>query len=136
MCRWLWAARGRWSGRSPESAGGVGLGGGGEGDGVAGGFELVDVVVDAPSRVVAAGVEVGAEVVVGLAGGGHVPGGGEDGVGDGDGGLVRSSPAGDTAVAGGKERVFGSCRGAGCFDQSFAEVSAAVPGSCRSAFPG
>ncbi len=45
-----------------------GSGGGGEGDVVAGGFELADVMVDSPGGISALVVEVVAEVVVGLAG--------------------------------------------------------------------
>jgi len=50
---------------------------------VAEGFEPGDEPVGFPGRVGAGGVEVGAEVGAGLAGGQHVPGDHGEGVGDG-----------------------------------------------------
>lgn len=104
----MWLGSGRWS----------------DGDGVAGGFELADVVIHTAGGVLASGVEVLSEIDVGLAGGGHVPGRDQDGVGYGDGGLVRSAPAGDTPVSGREEGALGSRRCPGGFDEGLSEVPA------------
>jgi hypothetical protein len=61
------------------------LGGGGEGDVVAEGLEVLDVVAGGAVAVDLPGVPVGAEVGVAGAGvGEEVPDDGEDGAGDGD----------------------------------------------------
>ena len=79
---------------------GFGLGGGFEGDSVAHGGELGDVVAHPAFEVDAAGVVVGSEVVE--AGGGvgqEVPDDDENGAGDRDQGLELAAALDDAAVA-------------------------------------
>jgi hypothetical protein len=72
----------------------VGSGAGLEGDGVAEGFELADVVVLAPFGVDAVGVEPGAEVVEsGVWVRQQVPGDHEDGAAGGDDGAFGAAAA-------------------------------------------
>src|ERR1035441_2627662 len=47
----------------------------------------------------------------------EVPGDVQDGVGDGDGGLVGPSPSGESGVLGGEVGAFGPRRAPGCFDE-------------------
>src|SRR6266571_2959100 len=77
-----------------------GLGGGGEGDGVAEGLELVDEVAGSAGLVDAGGVVVGAEVVEPGGGvGEQVPDDDEDGAGDGDEGFEFAAAFDQTPVA-------------------------------------
>jgi hypothetical protein len=65
------------------------LGGGGDGDGVAEGLELVDEAADPAAFVDAGGVVVGAEVAVaGVRVGQQMPDDHQDGAGDGDEGFL------------------------------------------------
>src|SRR6266568_9368896 len=73
----------RWSAAEPGSQK-RGSRGGCEGDFVAEGFESGDEPLGFLRRVGAGGVEVGAEVGIGLAGGQHVPDDHDQGAGDGD----------------------------------------------------
>src|SRR5215469_450801 len=101
----------------------VGLGGLGDGDGVAEGFELADVVAGLAALVGSGLVVAGSELVV--AGGGvaeQVPDDGQDGAGDGDLGAGGATAAGDAPVAFAEEGV-----GAGGGYGGLAQV-AAQPG--------
>ena len=85
---------------------GCGSGGGFEGDLVAEGFELADVVALLAVGVDAAVVEVGAEVVeAGFGVGQQVPDDDQDGAADGDDGLLLAAAAGDAPVAFAEEGV-------------------------------
>src|SRR5579859_2262295 len=91
----------------------------GEGDGVAEGFELADVVAGLALLVDAAGVVTGAEVVV--AGGGigeQVPDDHQDGAGDGDHGLELAPAPGQAPVAFPQEGVGPAGRGGGLAEHS------------------
>ena len=50
-------------------------------------------------------------------------------VGDGDGGLVRSSAVGDLAVLGAEVAVLGACRGPGRLDEGAPQPAVAVGGA-------
>src|SRR4051812_11037191 len=86
-------------------------GGGSDSDGVSELFQLVHEVSGEPLGVSAALVVVGAEVGESLPGGEHVPGDVDQTVGDGDGGLVGSSAAGDLAILGAEVAAFRSGSG-------------------------
>jgi hypothetical protein len=88
-------------------------GGGLEGDGVAEGFELADVVLLAAFGVDAFGIVAGSEVVeAGVGVREQVPGDDEDGSADGDNGALGAAAAGDAPVLVPEEGVgLGGARG-------------------------
>jgi len=106
----------------------VGSGGGLEGDGVAEGFELADVVVLAAFGVDAGGVEPGAEVVeAGVWVAQQVPGDHEDGAAGGDDRAFGAAAAGDAPVPFAEEGVsFGGAGGG--VAQDGGQVGVAVAG--------
>src|SRR5512142_1812860 len=104
-------------------------GGLGEGDGVAEGFELADVVAGLAVVVDAAGVVAGAEVVV--AGGGvgeQVPDDDHDGAGDGNQGLELAAALDDPPVAFAEEGVGLAGRRSGLAEDPL-EVGVALAGA-------
>ena len=92
----------RGSARRSVSGAGCGVGGSGgglEGDGVAEGFELADVVALAAFGVDAGGVVAGSEVVeAGVGVGEQVPGDDQDGAAEGDDGAFGAAAPGDAPV--------------------------------------
>src|SRR5512142_2921408 len=103
-------------------------GGLGEGDGVAEGFELADVVAGLAVLVDPAGAVAGAEVVV--AGGGvgeQVPDDDQGGAGDGDQGLELAAALDDPPVAFAGEGVGFAGRGGGLAEDPL-QVGVAVAG--------
>src|SRR5215472_12472274 len=116
--------------RSVSVAGfcGAGSGGGLEGDGVAEGFELADVVALAAFGVDAAGVVAGPEVAeLGVGVGEQVPGDDQDGAADGDDGALGAAAAGDAPVSFAEEGV-GLGGSGGGVAQDGGQVGVAVPG--------
>ena len=94
-------------------------GGGFEGDGVAEGFELADVVAGLAAVADAGVVEAGSKVGVARLGiGEQVPGDDEDGSADGDDGFLLAAAAGDPLVALAEEGA-----GPGCGDGGLAECT-------------
>ena len=78
---------------------------------------------------VAAGVVVGAGVVVEGAGVGHVPDRDEDRVLDGDDGLLRAAAGGDAAVSGAEVGAVGVARTTSRRRRARLEVGVAGPGA-------
>ena len=103
-------------------------GGGFEGDGVAEGFELADVVALAALDVGAGVVEAGSEVVVvGVRVGQQVPDDDQDGAADRDDGPLGATPPRDAPVAFPEEGVGPPGRDGG-FAEDAGEVRVAVAG--------
>ena len=99
-----------------------------EGDGIAEGFQVVDVGADGALGAATDVVEVRAEVDEGDRGvGEQVPDDGQDGAADGDDGLLLASWAGDPPVPFAEERV-GLAGVDGGLTQGVGQVAVAVAG--------
>src|SRR3954470_18129178 len=104
-----------------------------QGDPVAEAGELLDESVTLPVGV-AAGEVVPAEVVVVAVVGQQVPGDDQDGVADGDGGLLLADPAGQSPELGGQVGVAGAGGGPGALGEDVLQPDIAVGGLARAAF--
>src|SRR6266498_243588 len=106
------------------------------------GLQLGDELLGVGFGVDAAGVVVGAEVGVGLAGGEHGPDDLDEGVGDGERGFLGGAgvlPAAEAAVepvVAGADAGPGPGGGQGCLDEDRAEVGVALAAAARAAFAG
>jgi hypothetical protein len=116
--------------RSRVQPNGAGWSGGGfEGDSIAEGVELADVVTDLAFAVGVAGVEVRAQVVeAGVRVGQQVPDDDQDGAAEGDDGFLRAAAAGDPPVALAGESV-GPAGSDGGLIQNPGQVGVAVTGA-------
>src|SRR6266540_6023891 len=106
------------------------------------GFQLGDELLGVGFGVDAAGVEVVAEVGVGLPGRQHVPDDLDEGVGDGERGLLARPGVGSAAeaavqpVVAGADPGPGAGGGQGGLDEDRAEVGVALAAATRAAFAG
>ena len=106
------------------------------------GFEFGDEPLGFFRRVRAVGVEVGAEIGVGLAGGQHVPDDYGEGVGDGDdgpffgGGVAVAAESQHQPVVSGFEPPAGADRGPGAFHQQGLQVGQEVFKQSMETVPG
>ena len=105
-----------------------------EGDCVAEVLELFNEAVLATVGVAAAGEVVAAEVVVVGVVGEEVPGDDQDGVADGDGGLLLADPSGEPPELGGEVGVARAGGRPGALVEDLAEPPVALVGLSRTAF--
>src|SRR3954463_5987394 len=104
-----------------------------QGDPVTEAVELLDEAVALPVGV-AAGEVVPAEVVVVALVGQQMPADDQDGVADGDGGLLLADPPGQSPELSGQVGVTGVRRGPGALGEDVEQPDVAVGGLARAAF--